>query len=73
MVNCIVNKWFVVNFFRPNPNSDVPTLRLIDFGCAIDMKFFEPNTQFKKVIKILVVFKLFYEVYLLITLEQFVE
>lgn len=36
-------------FFRPNPNSDVPTLRLIDFGCAIDMKFFEPKTQFKKV------------------------
>lgn len=35
--------------FSPNHNSDVPTLRLIDFGCAIDMKFFNPKTQFKKV------------------------
>lgn len=36
-------------YFSPNPNSGVPTIRLIDFGCAIDMKFFEKNTQFKKV------------------------
>lgn len=35
---------------RPNTNSHAPTLRLIDFGCAIDMNFFEPDTQFRKVI-----------------------
>lgn len=27
----------------------MPTVRLIDFGCAIDMNLFPENTQFKKV------------------------
>lgn len=35
----------------PTSDSHVPTLRLIDFGCAIDMTLFEENTQFKKVIQ----------------------
>ncbi|XP_055545752.1 putative RNA exonuclease pqe-1 [Wyeomyia smithii] len=35
----------------PTVESDIPTLRLIDFGCAIDMNFFEKNRQFKKVIQ----------------------
>lgn len=43
---------FFSYFHRPNPHSHVPTLRLIDFGCAIDMNFFEPNTQFYKVSEI---------------------
>ncbi|KXJ82894.1 hypothetical protein RP20_CCG010316 [Aedes albopictus] len=36
---------------RPTVESDIPTLRLIDFGCAIDMNFFEKKRQFKKVIQ----------------------
>lgn len=35
----------------PTVESDIPTLRLIDFGCAIDMNFFEKKRQFKKVIQ----------------------
>lgn len=30
-------------------DSHVPTLRLIDFGCAIDMNLFKEDTQFTKV------------------------
>lgn len=40
---------FVFPFSRPNSSSHVPTVRLIDFGCAIDMNLFPENTQFKKV------------------------
>ncbi|KAG4074414.1 hypothetical protein HA402_000393 [Bradysia odoriphaga] len=32
----------------PDPTSHLPTIRLIDFGCAIDMNFFDDKTQFKK-------------------------
>ncbi|XP_050068012.1 uncharacterized protein LOC126556655 [Anopheles maculipalpis] len=35
----------------PSRDLEEPTLRLIDFGCAIDMNFFEPKRQFKKVIQ----------------------
>lgn len=35
----------------PTVESEIPTLRLIDFGCAIDMNFFEKKRQFKKVIQ----------------------
>ncbi|XP_063696925.1 uncharacterized protein LOC134827945 [Culicoides brevitarsis] len=35
----------------PMIDSHVPTLRLIDFGCAIDMTLFEEDQQFKKVIQ----------------------
>lgn len=36
-------------FFSPDPNTEVPSIRLIDFGCAIDMNCFDEKTQFKKV------------------------
>uniref|UniRef100_A0A182F9E2 Protein kinase domain-containing protein n=1 Tax=Anopheles albimanus TaxID=7167 RepID=A0A182F9E2_ANOAL len=35
----------------PSLDLKAPTIRLIDFGCAIDMNFFEPKQQFKKVIQ----------------------
>ncbi|KFB48501.1 Bub1 [Anopheles sinensis] len=35
----------------PSRDLEAPTIRLIDFGCAIDMNFFEPKRQFKKVIQ----------------------
>lgn len=35
----------------PNLDSHMPSLRLIDFGCAIDMTLFSEDTQFKKVIQ----------------------
>ena len=38
--------WFF--FFRFSYLKDVPHLRLIDFGCSIDMKLFPSNTAFKK-------------------------
>lgn len=45
--------WIVtfVKFKNSSPNIDshVPTLRLIDFGCAIDMTLFNEDQQFKKV------------------------
>lgn len=39
----------ILNFNSPDPTSHLPTIRLIDFGCAIDMNFFDEKTQFKKV------------------------
>lgn len=35
----------------PSTYDHVPSVRLIDFGCAIDMSFFKEGTQFKKVIQ----------------------
>lgn len=47
-------------FHRPSTSTHLPTLRLIDFGCAIDMKMFEPRTQFKKVsYTVLVIYRYF--------------
>lgn len=45
-----VYAFFFLN--RPEIGNHVPTLRLIDFGCAIDMDFFHPKKQFKKVFTI---------------------
>jgi checkpoint serine/threonine-protein kinase len=33
----------------PSTETYVPSLRLIDYGCAIDMNLFEEGTEFKKV------------------------
>lgn len=35
--------------FRPSVDDHIPSLRLIDFGCAIDMTFFKEGQEFRKV------------------------
>lgn len=40
-----------IDVFRPSAETYVPSLRLIDFGCAIDMNLFKEGTEFRKVMK----------------------
>lgn len=38
-----------IDVFRPSAETYVPSLRLIDFGCAIDLNLFKEGTEFRKV------------------------
>lgn len=42
-------KYFFYIFHRPSADTHIPSLRLIDFGCAIDMTLFKEGQEFRKV------------------------
>ena len=44
----LINICFI-NSCRPSMDTHIPSLRLIDFGCAIDMTLFKEGQEFRKV------------------------